>query len=61
MSAAVLTVPQVATLLNVSRASVYRLIYAGELGETLDVGTGKKSRTRVYATAVEDLMKRRTS
>lgn len=57
---AIMTIPEVAAVLHVSRAAVYPLIHSGEL-ETTDVGTGKRSRTRVFERSVEALIKKRTN
>jgi excisionase family DNA binding protein len=57
---AVMTIPEVAAALRISRPAVYPLIHKGEL-KTTDVGAGKRSRTRVYARSVEDLLKRRSN
>lgn len=55
-----LTIPQVVDQLAVnSRASVYRLVYAGEL-DTVDTGTGTRPRIRIPAESVEAYIKRHT-
>lgn len=56
----VLTIPEVATNLGISRASVYVLINNGEL-QTTDVGTGGRARTRVFEDSVTALLERRAS
>lgn len=55
---AVMTIPEVAEVLRISRPAVYPLIHAGEL-DTTDVGSGKRPRTRVYAKSVEALLAKR--
>ena len=52
------TVKEVAALFGVHPQSIYRLIWSGELA-TVDIGTGKRARTRVRDTAVDDYLKRR--
>lgn len=52
MSAKLLSIPEVVDQLSAgSRATVYRLIHAGEL-DRVDIGTGTRPRTRVTAESV---------
>ena len=55
---ALMSIPEVADALRISRPAVYPLIHSGDL-ETTDVGTGKRPRTRVYARSVEALVAKR--
>lgn len=57
---ALMTIPEVADVFRVSRSSVYPLIYSGDL-ETVDVGTGRRPRTRVTRESVERLLQRRAA
>lgn len=47
-----LTIPEAADELRISENSMYRLISAGLL-QTVDVGTGRQSRTRISRAALE--------
>lgn len=47
-----LTIPEAAAELRVSKTRMYELISGGEI-PTCDVGTGKRSRTRVPRKALE--------
>lgn len=58
MAVKLLTVQEVAALLVVHPQTVYRLIWSGALA-TVDIGTGKRARTRVRETAVEAYLQRR--
>lgn len=55
-----LTVPEAAAELRISENSLYRLIARG-LVQTVDVGTGRQSRTRVTRKALEDFIAKRVS
>lgn len=60
MSTLLLTIEEVAEELRISPDSVYRLISAGDL-QTVNVGTGRRSRTRVTRVALEKFAANRTS
>lgn len=53
-----MSIPEVAAMYRISRPAVYPLIHSGQL-ETTDVGTGKRSRTRVYRKSAEALLNKR--
>lgn len=55
-----LTIREAGEALGVSEMSVYRLISAGDL-QTCDIGTGKRSRTRVPVKALEAFVAARTT
>lgn len=50
-----LTLPEAAEQLRISEDSLRALISAGAI-QTVDVGTGRRSRTRVTRTALEDFI-----
>lgn len=53
-----LSIPQVAEALgDVSRKTVYRLLYAGEL-DRVDIGTGSRPRPRVPEASLADYIAR---
>lgn len=55
-----LSIPEVADLLSCSVDSVYRLIAVHDL-PTVDIGTARRSRTRVRESDLERFIERRTT
>ena len=54
-----LTIPEVAERLSVSRTSVYDLIAAGRL-ERVDIGTGKQPRVRIKESVLAEFIEKST-
>ena len=55
-----MTISEAAEELRISAMSMYRLIHEG-IVQTVDVGTGKRSRTRVSREAIEKMIEARSS
>lgn len=55
-----LTIREAGEALGVSEMSMYRLISSGGI-QTCDIGTGKRSRTRVPVSALEAFIAARTT